>query len=155
MFGELRSSNDFSDTVSRIDPDHCRKRMMGGSCGNCRATAAAGVRAGRAGRQDIDRSHCNDLTISEESRPAPRRGQPASRRRPPAPLTRHRPPVESGTAGSNSGTGTDTDCRIGLGSHIARWVGRWLVGEHEMDWVDKIQSSPNPRATDPNPVQSS
>ena len=27
--------------------------------------------------------------------------------------------------------------------------------EYEMDWVEKIQSSPNPRATDCNPVQSS
>ena len=30
---------------------------------------------------------------------------------------------------------------------------RGSVAEYEMDWVEKIQSSPNPRATDPNPVQ--
>ena len=34
-------------------------------------------------------------------------------------------------------------------------VRRWLRPEYGMDRVETIQSSPNPRATDPNPVQSS
>ena len=34
-------------------------------------------------------------------------------------------------------------------------LGNRLVAEYEMDWVEAIQSSPNPRVTDPNPVQSS
>ena len=39
---------------------------------------------------------------------------------------------------------------------FAVWLGAyWLRAEYGMDWVETIQSSLNPRATDPNPVQSS
>ena len=35
-------------------------------------------------------------------------------------------------------------------------IGHWRVfSEYEMEWVERIHSSPNPRATDLNPVQSS
>ena len=34
-------------------------------------------------------------------------------------------------------------------------AGHAIWSEYGMDWVETIQSSPNPRATDPNPVQSS
>ena len=40
------------------------------------------------------------------------------------------------------------------GSRRPSWGGGG-VAEYGMDWVETIQSNPNPRATDPNPVQSS